>query len=83
MEVVGAAIVEAGRCLVARRSATMSSPHAWEFPGGKVEAGESPTEALVRELDEELGVTVKVDQLLGVGEAEAGRRRVRLEVYGA
>jgi 8-oxo-dGTP diphosphatase len=54
--VVGAAILRDGRVLAARRA----PPVGWEFPGGKVEAGESPEQALVREIDEELGCTVVV-----------------------
>ena len=56
IEVVGAAILRGDRCLVARRSAEMSAPLQWEFPGGKVENGETPEAALIRELDEELGI---------------------------
>ncbi|RTL62526.1 MAG: 8-oxo-dGTP diphosphatase MutT [Hyphomicrobiales bacterium] len=47
-----------GRVLLAERPAGKSMAGLWEFPGGKVEPGESPEAALVRELDEELGITV-------------------------
>ena len=58
LEVVGAAIVRDGRCLVTRRGPAMSAPLKWEFPGGKVEPGESHHQALVREIKEELDVEV-------------------------
>ena len=56
LTVVAAVIERAGRILVCRRRA--DQPHAgkWEFPGGKVEPGETPEQALVRELEEELGI---------------------------
>jgi 8-oxo-dGTP diphosphatase len=63
--VVGAAIVRGGRVLAARRCEPVRFAGGWEFPGGKVEAGESDTEALVRECEEELGVTVAVGARLG------------------
>ena len=60
--VVGAALRdEAGRVLAARRH----RPAGWELPGGKVEAGETEPEALVRECREELGVTIEVGERLG------------------
>lgn len=83
LHVVGAAVIAEGRCLVAQRSSAMSAPGCWEFPGGKVEEGESPEEALARELREELGVEVEVGPFLGRGEAEGGRRRIVLDVYAA
>jgi 8-oxo-dGTP diphosphatase len=46
------------RWLVQRRPVGGSHPGMWEFPGGKIDAGETPTEALVRELREELGIEV-------------------------
>ncbi|MFE6824476.1 (deoxy)nucleoside triphosphate pyrophosphohydrolase [Streptomyces sp. NPDC057690] len=54
--VVGAALLDAGRLLAARRSAPPELAGRWELPGGKVERGEAPEAALVRELREELGV---------------------------
>ncbi|MGI5377966.1 (deoxy)nucleoside triphosphate pyrophosphohydrolase [Streptomyces sp. CA-251387] len=58
--VVGAALLEAGRLLAARRSAPEDLAGRWELPGGKVEPGEAPEAALVRELREELGVDAEV-----------------------
>ncbi|MFC9278773.1 (deoxy)nucleoside triphosphate pyrophosphohydrolase [Streptomyces collinus] len=54
--VVGAALLDDGRLLAARRSAPAELAGRWELPGGKVETGEQPEDALVRELREELGV---------------------------
>ena len=54
--VVGAALFDGGRLLAARRSAPPELAGRWELPGGKVESGERPDAALVRELREELGV---------------------------
>jgi 8-oxo-dGTP diphosphatase len=62
--VVGAAIVRDGRVLAARRTRPASAAGRWEFPGGKVEPGESPAAALVREVAEELGCTIAVDAWL-------------------
>jgi 8-oxo-dGTP diphosphatase len=64
VQVVGAAIVDGDRVLVAQRS---GGPYdgCWEFPGGKVEAGESDLSALVREIEEELGVAIVPQAFLG------------------
>lgn len=56
VQVVAAILQSEGRFLVGQRVATQSHPLKWEFPGGKVEAGESPEQALARELEEELGI---------------------------
>ena len=66
--VVAALIEKDGQVLIGQRRRTDSFPLKWEFPGGKVENGESPREALRRELQEELGI-----------EAEIGAELVRYE----
>lgn len=59
--VVACALVDHdGRILLAQRPEDKSLAGLWEFPGGKVEQGETPEETLVRELNEELGITTKV-----------------------
>ncbi|WP_307816433.1 (deoxy)nucleoside triphosphate pyrophosphohydrolase [Nocardioides limicola] len=63
-DVVGAAIVRAGRVLAARRTSPPAAAGRWEFPGGKVEPGESPEAALIREIREELGIEIEVRRWL-------------------
>ncbi|QQL45202.1 (deoxy)nucleoside triphosphate pyrophosphohydrolase [Sulfuriroseicoccus oceanibius] len=63
MDVVCAVLVDARqRLLVAQRPLDKSLGGRWEFPGGKVDAGETLAQAMVRELDEELGTDVVVDE---------------------
>ena len=59
--VAGALIAADGRCLMHQRPVGKMYAGLWEFPGGKVEAHEKPVEALVRELREELGISVRAD----------------------
>lgn len=70
--VVGAALLDGrGQVLVQQRPAGKQHGGLWEFPGGKVEPGETPEAALVRELAEELGITVAADALVPAGFATA------------
>ena len=62
LHVVAALIEQDGLVLLSQRRADQSLPLLWEFPGGKVEPGESPEAALVREIDEELGCTIQVGE---------------------
>ena len=58
--VVAAALIDADeRVLIAQRPKGKQLADLWEFPGGKIDAGERPEQALIRELGEELGITVK------------------------
>ena len=60
---VAAAVIEReGRVLIARRAAGKAHAGLWEFPGGKVEPGETPEQCLSRELREELGVTCAIGE---------------------
>jgi 8-oxo-dGTP diphosphatase len=67
--------------LIARRSAHDSHGGKWEFPGGTVEAGESPEDCIVREMREELGISVRIVRYLGASEDHSLRRRLELFFY--
>lgn len=64
--VVAAVIVRDGRVLLTRRLEGQHLAGLWEFPGGKLEGGESPEEALVRECREECGIEVEVGEIVDV-----------------
>jgi len=64
MEVVAAVFTDGERVLACRRREHLQAGGRWEFPGGKLEDGEDAEAALVREIAEELGVEIEVDDLL-------------------
>jgi len=84
IHVVGAAICnKQGDVLCALRGPNMSLPNVWEFPGGKVEEGEDPEAALVREIHEELGCTISIVKLLADVFYEYEHAIVHLRTYEA
>ena len=60
--VVAALILKNGKVLVCQRTRHQSTPLKWEFPGGKIEDGEQPRDALRRELEEELGIDAHIGE---------------------
>jgi len=60
--VVAALIMNQGKILVCQRTRHQTMPLKWEFPGGKMETGEQPRDALRRELEEELGIDAKIGE---------------------
>jgi 8-oxo-dGTP diphosphatase len=82
IEVAAGLILDrAGRLLACKRPQGKHLGGKWEFPGGKVEDGESPGAALVRELEEELGVTVDIGQALTPVVWDYGRGPIRLHPF--
>ena len=77
IDVVCGLFVRDGRVLIVQRRPGGRHGGYWEFPGGKVEAGEAPEDSLVRELVEELGVTARVGRLVG----ESADEHIRLRGY--
>ena len=66
MMVAAAVLIEHGRVLLTQRKTGTHLAGAWEFPGGKVEDGEDPREALRRELREEVGIDARVGEIVDV-----------------
>ena len=81
MRVVAGVVIHAGQVLIARRLERLRMGGLWEFPGGKVETGESDADALQRELREELNIRVEVHEFLGESVHDDGRGPVRLVAY--
>ncbi|HXN32995.1 MAG TPA: (deoxy)nucleoside triphosphate pyrophosphohydrolase [Polyangiaceae bacterium] len=64
--VAAGVVIEGGRVLLTKRKAGTHLEGAWELPGGKVQPGEDPRQALARELREELGIDVRVGDIVEV-----------------
>lgn len=79
--VAAAVIIEDGRVLLTRRNEGQHLAGMWEFPGGKLEDGESPEEALVRECREECGIEVGVAEVLDVTHHRYPEKDVLLLFY--
>ncbi|MDU4961808.1 MAG: (deoxy)nucleoside triphosphate pyrophosphohydrolase [Sporomusaceae bacterium] len=78
-----AVVINAGRCLIARRAPGRHLAGFWEFPGGKLEGGETPACCLQRELLEELAIEVAVDAFIAESCFTYESVRVRLLAYTA
>ncbi|UFS57607.1 (deoxy)nucleoside triphosphate pyrophosphohydrolase [Subtercola endophyticus] len=81
--VVGAVIAHGGKVLCCRRAPGKASAGLWEFPGGKIEAGETPEQALAREIQEELGVPILVGDLVLRAITSVDGREIDLACYWA
>jgi len=80
--VVAALIVKDGEILVCQRTRYQTMPLKWEFPGGKIEEGEQPRDALRRELDEELGIEAEVgDEVARIRHDYKGGGSVELRFF--
>lgn len=67
--------------LIVRRGPSQTGAGFWEFPGGKVESGEESTEALVREIQEELGVEIQVGDFVGENLFKYPTKHIRLLLF--
>ena len=82
MKDVTAAVIEnSGRILIARRRQGLYLAGKWEFPGGKVEKGETPEACLRRELREEFGIDVEIGNFIAASEFDYGAIHIRLLAY--
>ena len=81
IEVVAAAIRRENKVLATKRGGWQDG--GWEFPGGKIEPGETPEQALVREIREELNADIRVGALLGAVEYQYPGKEIRLSCYKA
>jgi 8-oxo-dGTP diphosphatase len=80
--VVAALIWKNGKILICQRTRHQPMPLKWEFPGGKIEEGEQPRDALRRELDEELGIAAVVgDEVARIRHEYPGGSAVELRFY--
>jgi 8-oxo-dGTP diphosphatase len=80
--VVAAVIEKKGKLLVCQRTRHQTMPLKWEFPGGKIEEGEQPRDALRRELEEELGIKANVgDEIARVQHTYPNGAAVELRFY--
>ncbi|WP_434641839.1 pyrimidine (deoxy)nucleoside triphosphate diphosphatase [Klebsiella sp. I138] len=81
LDVVAAIIEQDGKILLAQRPSHADQPGLWEFAGGKIEPGESQPQALIRELQEELGITAQVERYIASHQREVSGRIIHLHAW--
>ena len=81
IDVTAAILFYNGRLLIAKRKETGKLPDVWEFPGGKVEAGETPEDCLKREMEEEFNIGVTIGACLGEGIYHYNHGTIKLIAY--
>jgi 8-oxo-dGTP diphosphatase len=81
IDVTAAILVKDDKVLIAKRKPGGKLPDQWEFPGGKVEDDESARECLRREMREEFGIEVRVDDFLGESVYHYQHGKIRLLAY--
>jgi mutator protein MutT len=79
--VTAAIMVKANKVFAARRNSGSHMAGFWEFPGGKIEAGETPEACLVRELFEEFGIVTQVGAFFGENTHDYGTKTIQLLAY--
>ncbi|MBS0056624.1 pyrimidine (deoxy)nucleoside triphosphate diphosphatase [Yersinia sp. Marseille-Q3913] len=81
IDVVAAIIERNGKVLLAQRNSSSDQAGLWEFPGGKVEAGENQPQALIRELAEELNIAATVTDYIATNQWDSGKNIIRLHAW--
>ncbi|CNH32116.1 pyrimidine (deoxy)nucleoside triphosphate diphosphatase [Yersinia mollaretii] len=81
IDVVAAIIERNGKVMLAQRNSSSDQAGLWEFPGGKVEAGESQPQALIRELTEELNIEATVTRYIATNQWNSGKNIIRLHAW--
>ena len=83
IRVVAGIIIKGNTILIARRAAHKAMAGKWEFPGGKIEEGESPERALEREILEEFGAVIRTDRYMSSNRHDYGDFQIELLAYRA
>ena len=83
LQVTAAVIKQDNRILICQRARDDDYALKWEFPGGKLEAGETLEQCIIREITEELGLHIKVNSVLAVTKHNDGKQDVHFTFYEA
>ncbi|MEQ9723350.1 pyrimidine (deoxy)nucleoside triphosphate diphosphatase [Yersinia alsatica] len=81
IDVVAAIIEQNGKILLAQRDSHRDQAGLWEFPGGKVEAGETQPQALIRELAEELNIKATIAEYIATNQWDSPKHTIRLHAW--